>query len=359
MSKRSRRLSPRWASAILAAAIAIQASCGGNDNQGRITGRIVLERGTVLARSGDTVDVTDNTALVAAGGGGFVAYRVASTAGSIASYDSSGRLRKLVGPKGSGPGEFEDITSAGVGPGDSLFVGDMSSGRISVLAPPPDLHFVRAFAAEAQETSFKGTPEGRLSGPSIGRAGPEPLRLTTWDGRTTDVAADVPMTRAGAVAATPTGEIWLADRLEYELTLRSGGRVVRRITRAVDWFPPDTSPMAGPPWMGKGRTFITAIFVDREGLLWVLLKRKNPRWTGEPVAPKTSIAISGLPPLAQIFEGVLEVLDPDSGALIDSRVVGGDMIAFLDDHRMYQNVEDESTGVTHLQTWNIRLDRSR
>lgn len=51
----------------------------------------------------------------------------------------------FVGSRGIGPGEFESIDSARLGPLDSLFVVDHRSGRVSVFAPTPSLGFAYAF----------------------------------------------------------------------------------------------------------------------------------------------------------------------------------------------------------------------
>lgn len=57
-----------------------------------------------------------------------------------------------------------------------------------------------------------------------------------------------------------------------------------------------------------------------------------------------------------MYEGVLEVLDPVSGRLLGSQVVGGDMIRFIAPAKLYQIIED-STGVVTLQIWNARFKR--
>jgi hypothetical protein len=64
--------------------------------------------------------------------------------------DRSGRVRAQVGRAGGGPGEFQQLTSVSVGPGDSVYAYDGRERRLSVFDPAG--RFVRAFALEGLDT---------------------------------------------------------------------------------------------------------------------------------------------------------------------------------------------------------------
>lgn len=319
---------------------------------------IDLQPTLALKESGDSVTFGDDVGVIAAPRGEYVVLR-AKGRGALAFYDSAGRLQRVAGTKGRGPGEFTDISGAAVGPGDSLFLGDRQNGRVSIL--DSDHRFVRSWPADPGEATFTGTPHGRLMLPGVtwNRERVQTrhmLRLAPWNGsKAIPIASSLPMDYISASAADRQGRFWIADRRMYTIRLFDGDRLVRTIQRQPDWFPADTSPITQPAWIGKGRPFITALCVGEDGVLWVLIKRKNPRY-GDTTAPKTKyISPMGLPPLAEIFEGVLEALDPGTGALLDSRVVPGDMIRFIAPGRLYQKTDADSSGALMLQIWEARL----
>lgn len=323
---------------------------------------IDAQPGVALRDAGDSVTLTDQTSLIAAPGGGFLVFPVEGK-GILAFYDSSGRLAAVDGRRGRGPGEFSRINGVAFGPGDSLYVGDSDNRRLSILSPS-DHHVVRAVLATGADASFRGMPGGRLTAPVM-IARPEGrtsfgYQRVPWDGSPAVMyGSSIPFDRAGSAGATSDGKLWIADRLTYELALFDGPREVRRVRRDVDWFPRDTSPMTAPPWMGKGRPFISGISVDSAGRLWVLIKRKNPRYTGAGPALKPGVPPRGFPPLAEIFEAVLEVLDSKTGALIDSKILPGDVLGFVSPERLYQRTDADSSGNIKLQIWNVRLVERR
>jgi hypothetical protein len=335
-------------------------ACAGAESA---TERFVIDAqpALTLRDSGDSVTIGNQSSVIAAPGGGFLVLRSAGR-GQLAFYDSSGRLTRVIGRSGRGPGEVTAVSGAAFGPSDSLFIGDAENGRISVFAPG-DYSFVRSQPAARAAASFRGTTEGRLTAPMVivsrtmGRKNIG-YQLVAWDGRSGKAfGSAMPFDRIGSAGAAGGGRLWIADGLIYELTLFDGDSVVRRVRREVDWFPRDTSPIAAPRWMGKGRPFVAGVSADGDDQLWVLIKRKNPRYAGDPqgAAPRP-ISPGGLPPLAEIFESVLEVLDPRTGALIDSRVLPGDVLGFVGPRRLYQLTEADSSGTLMVQIWKLKLD---
>ena len=320
---------------------------------------IDLRPAVTIHESGDSVTFGDDVGLIA-GPSGFVAIRPMGR-GAIAVYDSAGRLVRSLGPKGRGPGEFLEPTSAAFGPGDSLFVSDRDNLRLSVLSPD-DQHLVRTVQIPGEEVAFRASRHHRLLSPLMmwdreRRSSRFGLRVASWDGSApVAVAPSVSLDRFGSATSDTGRGIWVADRRTYSMTLFDGQRIIRTVKREPDWFPADTSPIQGPAWLGNGRPFITDMSVADDGRLWVLIKRKNPRYSDTAAIPRTKyISPMGLPPLAIIFEGVLEVLDPVSGALIDSRVVPGDMIGFIGPGRLYQKTDADSSGVLMLRVWEAKL----
>ena len=344
----------RRSGSLLAAAALIAAACA--DQRASADERVMhLEPVVAIRDGGDSAVLLDLTRLVAGPRAGFIAFPVGGPR-MIAFYDSAGRLEQLVGRKGKGPAEFEDITGLGVGPGDSIFVGDRLNGRMTVLAPG-DHRFARSFPVTLADAGFRGTREGRLMSQSVTyKRGEGPTnhfpRRVSWDGtRVTPIATALGLDRPGRMAPADSGRVWVAESRAYTLRLFDGDSAIREIRRTPDWFPPDTTRA----FRGIGKqTFVAAMGVGEEGMLWVLIRRPNPKWTGQ-VELKPGMPPSQFPPLDQVFEGVLEVLDPITGALIDSRVVSANMMDFIGPGRLYQIVDDDSTGARVLQVWRVGL----
>jgi hypothetical protein len=86
-------------------------------------------------------------------GGGFVVANGGSQ--ELLLFDREGTLRARVGGEGGGPGEFHQLTSLSVGPGDSLYAYDDRERRISVF----DLGGVFARAVALRDLDSLGSVE--------------------------------------------------------------------------------------------------------------------------------------------------------------------------------------------------------
>lgn len=336
------------------AALALAAGCGGvqRDVDRRV---IQLERGPAIRESGDSVTFGEFITLVAAPNGRYVVHEVGGPR-LIAVYDSTGRLERLLGRKGPGPGEFMEIGAAGFLPGDTLLVGDGRNGSISVFTPGSH-EFVRSYQANRNDARFRIERDGLFLPRGLvgGREGVTgySLRWQSWDGRVTPVAPFMPPERIRTYERADSGRFWIAHSGSYEISLVTGDSVVRTIRRVVDWFPTDTTRSAA---IGK-RPFIADMQQDDEGLLWVLLRRPNPSWTGVPLSTNRPIDARRLPPVGEVYVGVIDVFDPASGDLIASIDVPGDMMDFLGPGRLYQRTDADSSGAILLQVWRARLQR--
>jgi hypothetical protein len=75
-----------------------------------------------------------------------------SGSGEILVFDAQGRLSRTIGRRGNGPGEFQDISSAVMIGGDSVFAYDGLLRRVSVFTE--DGAFVRTFSTVVQGVVF-------------------------------------------------------------------------------------------------------------------------------------------------------------------------------------------------------------
>ena len=82
--------------------------------------------------------------------------------GSILVFESCGKLKKKIGRKGKGKGEFKELSSVCIGPGGEIIVADT---RIIVFSPSGQ------FIREIGGVGGSGGARGRFCGVSVDRAG--------------------------------------------------------------------------------------------------------------------------------------------------------------------------------------------
>ncbi len=219
-----------------------------------------------LGGTGDPADEFSGTVIALELRDGRIAVANQGTS-EIRFYDAMGKPLQSVGRRGSGPGEFERITSLAAGAGDSLLVFDRGTRRLSVLAPTGEI--VRSGMIELGQGKLANAVLGVLPGGrtvvSPARSGREPttsglvrdsadLKIVGADGSVTEVGRFPGTekvlqveTQGGKVvsvniAALPFGRSsWFGisdtlvgvaptDRYEFDLYSASG-RLVRRIRR--------------------------------------------------------------------------------------------------------------------------------
>lgn len=311
--------------------------CAGGNDSSASTATIQLSTVVTLRGLDDSIDL--DLGLPAISGGGLIAAPLLyQPSGAVGLYDSSGTFLRRIGRSGGGPGEFRRVQSVGFGPGDSLWVVDQMFFA-HLFSPGADAQFVRTVRLARANTGAL-TSEGILSrGIVTSTEGLNAPHLTGWSGErraeygALEPAADM-HDRMGALALVDSSLVWLARSRVYQLELLgSDGKVHRRLEREVDWFPPDTAapsmPGSAPP-----RPSIHAISLDSEGRLWVLIRRGHRDWKpSDQRGPRPMVApiqARQLPTrqLSEVFETVIEVLDPQTGRLIATRELGGGVLGF-------------------------------
>ena len=96
-------------------------------------------------------------------------------------------------------------------------------------------------------------------------------------------------------------------------------------------------------------------------MLWVHVRRAHRNWeenkakVGQIKGPPTPQNMSAIR-IGDLFEGVVEVFDPKSGALLASHDVGGGILGFVRPAVLCEVLEDDS-GAVRIQLWDVRLLR--
>lgn len=342
--------------AVVVGAVALYA-CSGDAP----TSEIVLAEAVQLRRPSEETDL--RPVVPSRSDGWYATLSMAPPGGGVAVFDSAGVFVRELRAQGRGPGEFERLRTAGFGPGDSLWVTE--SFRAHLFTPPPALEFVRSIQF-AQPVTGAVLPLGFVSRAVFTSAdGMLPPSLRAWDGtviarfglsgKVEDIDAEM-----GPLRPVDASRAWKADGKSYVVSLLdSAGAVLRRHERVLDWFPPN-EPYRGSFEAARPPARISDLQVGADGRLWVLIRRAHPDW--KPTAPATgpSVAVRQANPLPSaesfnaLFEVVLEVLDPDTGALLASRILPGSYRGFVDAEHIAEVVEDDDGHIT-VRIWKLGL----
>lgn len=259
--------------------------------------------------------------------------------GEIFVYGPDGRFLRSIGRQGEGPGELRNTARVLVGQGDTLFVVDDGNVRMQVLTPSGD--FVQSFRIPAPYRRFARLQGGGFvfSG-SVDRAGDTMFHLMDQSGR--EVSRLGPSTTAqpeverGLVSPRTDGSggFWTASILRYSMEEWSAdGMPVGRLTRAVDWFPPDPDfpdevyesipPPTGLFHMGE----------DDVGRIWTYVLVPDPEWRPDiPLSPRPTW-------YRETFDHVVEVIDVSASRLIASGTYEDRLAPICNSNLMYTVVE--------------------
>lgn len=246
-----------------------------------------------VARLGADADGPDfnrlSLAVVRDSRGRIIAGPISSRA-QFAVYSPSGKLLKVVGTAGSGPGEFRNIGDMVVTPGDSLVVFDVERRRISIFDPA--FRYVRGFPFSPHRR-LTVSADGTLYGVGDLRAGPTAgfavHRYSLKDGaRTASFDEDPALLRRDDsslnnvfVAAQVAPNLFVVRDEPYQIVRRDPYGVAVPFNYQPSWLPyprtyrskpgrPGTPELLPePPILLEPRPHVRGMRVERDGNLWI------------------------------------------------------------------------------------------
>jgi hypothetical protein len=246
-------------------------------------------------------------------------------------FTSAGAFLRIVGRRGSGPGEYgrpRDVVSLA---GDSVLVIDVGPRRASVL--DPTLTFVRSVALPHTPSSTQpiAWPSRVVTGGYLGSASGAGLPLHEIDFRTSPApvvqsfgseSGELLANDFGAMARYLTlssaGGLWTADELLYRLAkVSEDGHIDRVLVRESPWFPGRTARVIGTPSIAPSPS-ISGVHEDRDGLLWVSLRVASANWQEAWPRAGGEIDYRQLD-LERLFDSVVEVIDPRTARVVARR----------------------------------------
>lgn len=324
------------------------------------TGSLELRPSVTLSVPTDASDL-EGTAPARSSAGFYAAQTLAGRGGGIAVFDSTGTLIRELNAQGRGPGEFTDVQSVGFGPGDTLWVVEIT--RAHAFTPAPDLQFVRMVNFEAA-TSSAVTSRGFLSRGLFTGEGIQAPTLRDWDGRVVarfTLPSEIAKMEAqmGPVALAADGALWFGHGERYEVgRFAAEGGDPLWIKRELAWFPPDEG-YKGALNVVRPPARLQTLATDADGRVLVMSRRAHPNWapmdrSATNAAPAAEARGRGsLADWGKLFEFVLEIFSAD-GTLLASRVLDDGMQGFMDGSNVYQVLADES-GHISIRLWSIRV----
>lgn len=258
--------------------------------------------------------------------------------------NSRGVVTGRLGRKGAGPGEFNGAAIIAVAAGDSVFVFDPRTSRISLFDPsgrfvrsavgpvetlgmvwiqPRDQLLVNAIFRDPERIGLPFHYYDRLGHRTGGFGPPRPEVLPgeTWS---STWRVFEPIDAARFVAATVMGhfavELWT-----------TGGHLETRYTRRVDPLGSKSEPAKdGAP---APIPHLVAVHRDRSGRVWTLIQTADPKWRNGvklSSAGREGWKVDDLTP-HRYWDTLIEVLDPVHGVFVARTRVDAACRMFLDD----------------------------
>jgi hypothetical protein len=277
---------------------------------------------------------------------------------SILLFDATGRFVRRAGRRGGGPDEFGGILAIRSGPADSIHVLDAMNARYAVIGP--DLQVARTVRLETRGGQFEILDDGStvMLGPV--RRAPPLERLHVLDANGTRVRSFMPQPDAAMPAAhrrftaTRSGTIAVSHGRDYVIEIwDAAGQHRKTVFRDAPWFPPFSPD--GP----RGPTQKAPQF-DPEGRLWTLNEVADPNAPAA-LAPRLPPNTPGLtrlppPPMNELYDSVLEVLDLESGTLLATKRVEESILTLLPGG-FAASYREDATGNPFIDVWRLTLIR--
>ena len=262
-------------------------------------------------------------------------------------FNANGTVDRVLGRKGSGPGEYRSA-NRGVVAGDSMVVFDWMESRATIIGP--DLKATRtirilAGIGDIRVLSWPSllVSEGYMHGSNppnstihrLSMAGPEMRILDSFGPRGSGGSmGNVELTQIIGVAREG---VWSSYARKPHFTRWDRNGVAREVfARRFDWYTGET-----PASIGNQTTPPTAwsalITEDAEGLLWYFIYRPAPTWKD---------AWAGVKPFQgheyrtrdvgfdRLFHTYLEVIDPKLGRVVTRHTINGFVFQTLPDRRV-------------------------
>lgn len=281
-------------------------------------------------------------------------------------FDSTGSFTSAFGRYGEGPGEFQRIGRYTIGPGDTLHVFDNTLRRYSVF--DPEHTFVRSVTIGSSVSNIAPLSGGRaVISARMSEIGADGLRFHLVEGMsirshfatidsTLERDGRRPLAYSSLVVAESDSTVWTADRDKYRLERWNvSGVRLAEFSRDVEWF----DRTAIPARQNQIKPICQDLRIDAAGLLWLLCSPLDPRAEDRiEIGPEAALGVyeirSSTGDLRDLWDSVIEVIDPRSSRVLASLRSDSFIYGFADAERVY-TFEEDDLGVGIWRVWRIQL----
>lgn len=261
---------------------------------------------------------------------------VGEKSSSIGVYSATGKLLKQVGRRGDGLGEFRNIATILVGPGDSIHVIDAALGRRTVFDPTLSRAVRTTPVPQFAEAAITG--DGRLlvtgsiatresaglpvhlvasNGTILRSFGDDDMLVTARGNERRRLYRSITPARGGGYWVSPmtqyTIERW-TDKLTHESTFK----------RAVDWFPPlPLDAVLGSPEVQRPHTLLRSVWEEPSGVVLVNIGVAAVNWRPTAVESGGESTVTPVSELGKYIDTILEAVDPRAATVLATLRVRG------------------------------------
>jgi hypothetical protein len=164
------------------------------------------------------------------------------------------------------------------------------------------------------------------------------------------------------IATVRGGGVVSAHRDRYRIDRWDAqGRLVGRLERRADWFPPWSDYSQGPFDEVRPKPMVLGVWEDAQGLLYVNLRVAATNWTpvrAASTSPRRERALSSYSDADRFVDSVLEILDPVRGVLVASARVTSFAAGFTPQGLLY-SIRETAAGAEVIDVWQVQLRRPR
>jgi len=352
---KARRALGATSSIVLLGALGL--GCG---REGRAVAPITLESMTTIGATEGTGTMATWPRVSARHAGG---YRIlVPQPGGVAAlplaYADDGRLLGPLTTTGDSVGGFREPLFTRIGPGDSLWLFD-NAQRVLVFAP--NRSWVRTIPLLVGPWDAVVDAEGRMLISSSSSERPFPLLLISATGVLErellgdSVSQSIHSPRR--VIRAPDGSWWtMPMQFRYRLEhWDTSGVLLGVIERTPKWFPSYLRAYSPSHDHAPSPMLMDAWF-DAAGRLWILGKAADPKWAAGLTTPRDSA--SSIEDADLVYDTMLEVLDPVSGALL-AQVRFDVSYPFAVEPGVVMRVRTTANGWNRAELMRVVLDTAR